>query len=454
MRRTFSPRTLLLGLALGLVLVFLSSPGRADAPKYTPEARRLIDEVAKTYKGLAGYADEGSFAAKMTIDGKSRDQVTPVKIAFERPNKIAVDAGSIRFLGDGKTLTTVLAATRKYFDLPAPENLTPRVVNDGPLGAALQGGPVGEPAFLVLGLLLGQDIDKALPSRVKQVRVEDVTRDGKTYQALVLDRDELPGLRFLVDPTSRLFRHAEFIVDAGSLASLAPPGSKLTALSLSWDSGAIKTEVPAAETFAFKVPDGFSRLAAAEAPAVADEAEATFKVHSLLGKPAPEFSFVAFDGPGKTRRVTKEDFAGKVVLIDFWATWCGPCLEELPDVQKVAEAFGKDKKDVLFVTLSVDEEPEGDVPGIRKLIEKTLAEEKISFTTAANARSGIDVGHGVTDLFQIEGFPTIVILDRDGVIQGAHVGAGYPVVETLTKELDTLLKGKPLVSKPEKAASR
>ena len=42
----------------------------------------------------------------------------------------------------------------------------------------------------------------------------------------------------------------------------------------------------------------------------------------LLGKPAPEFTLTVLDGPGKTRTITKAELAGKVVVIDFWATWC------------------------------------------------------------------------------------------------------------------------------------
>ena len=58
-----------------------------------------------------------------------------------------------------------------------------------------------------------------------------------------------------------------------------------------------------------------------------------------VGKPAPDFTLTLLDGPGKTKTVTKAELAGKVVVIDFWATWCGPCMKELPEIQKLIDSY-------------------------------------------------------------------------------------------------------------------
>ena len=143
-------------------------------------------------------------------------------------------------------------------------------------------------------------------------------------------------------------------------------------------------------------------------------------------------------------------------MIDFWATWCGPCLMELPEVQKLVEGYAKDKKDVVIVALSQDEEPK-ELAEVRKLVEKTLDEKMIKLTGTPVGLIGLDPSHSVGEAFQVNAYPTVVLLDGKGIVQAAHVGIPNGeisgVLAVLGKSIDTLLEGKPLAPKAEEAAA-
>ena len=150
------------------------------------------------------------------------------------------------------------------------------------------------------------------------------------------------------------------------------------------------------------------------------------------------------DSDGKTKSVSKTDLAGKVVMIDFWATWCGPCLMELPEVAKMVEAYAKEKKEVVIVALSQDrgeEKPDE----VRALVEKTLADKKLVLQNAPVGQVAIDPSGAIGETFHVEGLPSVVILDPKGIVQAVHVGYSEDVREKLTRDIDTLLGGEPLV---------
>ncbi len=208
-------------------------------------------------------------------------------------------------------------------------------------------------------------------------------------------------------------------------------------------------------SFAFVAPKGFTPIEGIkEQPGGAAPAP-QHAVQEKLGKPAADFSLTLLDGPGKTRTVSKADLAGKVVVIDFWATWCEPCLMELPEIQKLIEHYKDSTKPVLVVALSQDDEPQ-EISEIRKLVEKTLADKKIDLTRGPVGRIGLDPSNSVSKAFDVEGLPTLVILDGKGIVQSAHVGynpeAGEPLHKSLATEIDALLAGKSLAGEKDKVA--
>ena len=119
---------------------------------------------------------------------------------------------------------------------------------------------------------------------------------------------------------------------------------------------------------------------------------------------APPFEFTTIDG----RHYSLDDLQGKVVLIDFWATWCGPCREALPSIQHLAQKFSEQPLVVLSISLDRDE-------GKWKSF---VAEHKMTWMQARDDSSN----GSIATRFGVHEIPHTFSIDADGVLQDEHVG--------------------------------
>jgi thiol-disulfide isomerase/thioredoxin len=142
----------------------------------------------------------------------------------------------------------------------------------------------------------------------------------------------------------------------------------------------------------------------------------------LRGQKAPAFAYEAVNG----KKVSLEDLKGKVVYIDVWATWCGPCLQELPYLEKLQETL-KGEKNVVFVSVSVDNTRE---PWIKMVKEKNMKGTQL--WADQNWNSSI-----VRD-YMITGIPRFIIIGKDGNIIDAN--AQRPSNIEVLKMLTTAVK--------------
>jgi cytochrome c biogenesis protein CcmG/thiol:disulfide interchange protein DsbE len=136
-----------------------------------------------------------------------------------------------------------------------------------------------------------------------------------------------------------------------------------------------------------------------------------------VGKPAPAFSLEKLDGSGT---LTLSDLAGKVVVVNFFASWCGPCLQENPALVRVYERYRG--SDVVMVGINFQESRESSYAYVRRL--------GIGWTTIADDDGRVALSYGVF------GPPETFFVGPDGVIAGRHIG---PIDEaTLVTGIETL----------------
>jgi thiol-disulfide isomerase/thioredoxin/outer membrane lipoprotein-sorting protein len=449
-------RSLRLASLIGAMAV--SGIAAADEPKakadaYEPKARQLLDEVVKTYKSLPAYSDQGELNVVAKVGDKQETNTVRRPVTFARPNKFMIDYEQVRFVSDGKTAFGILPGKKKYAEAPAPEKISDQTVAQMPLpgatGAVMFAGPDGMMIAILLDLLGGDDAAKTILDGTDGLKLEaDRMVGDKKLNSLYVDQTRGADIRLLVDPESKWVRRIELVFDLAEMNARLPKDAQLKELTIAWSAGAIKSDV-SKDVFAFKPPEGYTKAEAGDAAAAVDQGN---PVDELVGKPAPDFTLKVLDPGGKTRSLSKADLAGKVVMIDFWATWCGPCIKELPEVQKMIEAFAKDKKNVVVVALSEDAEPNEPVE-LRKLIEKTLDDTKLTLIGNPVGMVAIDSEGTIASAYKVEALPTVVIIDAKGIVQAAHVGYNEDVRAVLTKEIETLLSGKS-IAKPVEAAEK
>jgi cytochrome c biogenesis protein CcmG, thiol:disulfide interchange protein DsbE len=142
--------------------------------------------------------------------------------------------------------------------------------------------------------------------------------------------------------------------------------------------------------------------------------------HPLVGAPAPAFELRDVAGGGDQ---TLDAYAGKVLIVDFWATWCEPCKQSFPVYQKLVTELGGE---LVVVGISQDD----DAKGIPAFVSETGAKFPVVW----------DEGKAVAKQYSPPSMPTAFVIDKSGIVRFVHVGYRAGDEATLEEEARSLLR--------------
>lgn len=183
-------------------------------------------------------------------------------------------------------------------------------------------------------------------------------------------------------------------------------------------------DVEAAKNLYRQVADSLAASDVEQLKAISESFEADLIRLELIGKPLDLVGTLA-DGS----ELNWKDYRGKIVLVDFWATWCGPCLKVLPELKETYSKYHERGFDVLGISL--DDDPDA--------VSKFISDEKIAWSNVIGDNpeaSGFD--HPMAKRYGVNAIPMTILVDRDGRVVALNTAD-----EALDKLLDGLIEPEP-----------
>lgn len=379
-------------------------------------AQGVLEAMVKAYKSAATYADTG----EVRMTGQMNDQAINGKdfflVAFQRPNKIRMQAYKGMVVVDGKKLWAYIDDVPNQVlvqDAKAELKLD-WLLRDQGLAVAMSNGFTQPFSWVPIQaiLLLADDPLKTLLHDAEKPELLEPGKIGTHACHRVQARRSDGKVVFWVDQSTSVLRRFEYPSE-GINQTIAGGQIRDFSLVAEFVDAQLGGKVDP-NAFKFQLPDGAEQVPLFLSPDVA-----------LLGKPAGPFRFVSLDGTP----ITRDSLAGKVAVLDIWATWCGPCRASLPMMEKVYQKY-KDNPKVAFVAVSVDQPKTED-----KQLTQTFNELKVNLPIAR------DPGQHAGKILAVANIPTTLLLDPKGTVQDCDVGLQARLDIDLPAKLEKLLSG-------------
>ena len=353
----------------------------------SPDARQVLDQASAAYAKLKALDLAGTVTVDLKIQGEQpKTHSVPFTATFAAPNRFRHEAKDDVLLGStGAKLYTFKPQKNAYTLADAPKD---RVAsNDLPhdLSSVLFSQ---DPSLL---LAMCKNASEELLDDVAEAAKADDTKVGDvSYPTLTLKMSDQTTETILFDPQTHLMKRA--VNDLTSTLKKRRPD--LISATVTTDYSQVKADDPSKnELFAWTPPAGSID---ADTTASAHPLEVVAAA-SLEGKAAPDFKLPTLEG----KTVSLASLKGHIVVLDFWATWCGPCKMSLPHLQKLYEA----QKDNGVAVFAIDQQEEP------KDVQAFVQETKLAVPVLLDSDGKVGEAYGV------EGIPQSVVIDKDGKIK-------------------------------------
>lgn len=391
-------------------------PPEPAATTVKKTAKEVLEAMVAVYKKASSYADQGKLRIQAVQDGQKVDQTLDYSLVLVRPNKMRLQAFEGVAVCDGREMVAFANdLPNQVAKRPAPATIDiPSVFADRILGSAISQGPTQGFCWVPVSLLLmtAPDPLKTLLHRAATpVLLEPAKIGDRECYRVQLTRPD--GVAILwIDQQSLILRRLAFPVE--ELVRMAGP-TKLENVSIEAEFEQPSLNEPVDESaFRHEIPSGTQVGEWLLPPPLL-----------MLGKPAPDFAFVGADG----KPIESKAISGKIVVMDFWATWCGPCRVSLPLMDRVYKKY-KDNPKIMFLAVSVDAPKVDD-----KEVKATLDELNVTIPFAR------DPEQHAGKRFNVQGIPATFVLGPDRVIQSSETGYKPTLEADLSRTLDRLLAG-------------